>query len=76
MVCCNLKGFTFNFNPVANPELSSPSDFHFAVYPDPAIQDLEFCFNAVLGNIGKLQELGKTDGLYTDGNFRHISAHL
>ena len=76
IVCNNFKGFPLDFNPVAHPELSSPSGFHFAVYFDGAIQYEEFCFNAILGNIGKLKELGKADGIGLDGNSRHISAHL
>ena len=60
-----------NFNPVACPELSPPAGFHFAVYPDPAIQYEEFCFNTVLGDIGKLQELGEADGIGSDDNSMH-----
>jgi len=73
VVCYNRKGLPLDFNPVAHPELSSPAGFHFAVYFDGAIQYEEFCFNAILGNIGKLKELGKADGIRMDGNFWHVS---
>jgi hypothetical protein len=75
VVCYKLKGFPLDFNPVAHSELSSPAGFHFAIYFDDAIQYEEFCFNSILGNIGKLKELGKADGVRMDGNSSHISGH-
>lgn len=68
-----MKNVFLDFNPVADFQFSAPPRFQYAVYFDHAIQDEEFCFYAVLGNIGKFKKLGKTDGLGADGNFWHVS---
>jgi hypothetical protein len=68
-----MKSIFLEFNPVADLQFSAPPRFQCAVYFDHAIQNKEFCFNAVLSNIGKLEKLGKTDALGTDDNFWHVS---
>ena len=72
-VCCNLKGFSLNFNPVSGLQLAATSCLNFTVYHDFAIQYAEFSLSAILGNVGKLKELGKADGICLDGNFRHVT---
>ena len=73
--CCDCKDFPLNFNPVAGSQLAAAACLNFTVYHDFTIQYTEFCFNAILDNIGKLEELGKADGIGLDDNSRHGSTH-